>query len=237
MSEMGEALLHAVDSLKISLSMEQLEQFEVYDRLLTEWNGRMNLTAITAPEEVAVKHFADSLLLTQAVALPQNGRLADIGTGAGFPAVPAAILRRDLNLTLVDSLNKRVQFLKELCSALGLRAKCLHARAEELGRTELRETQDVVTARAVAHLRTLAEYCLPFVKLGGIFAALKGPEIETELEESQGALKILGGELEEISRFTLPDGSHRSILRIKKISQTPTKYPRASAKISKSPLN
>jgi len=236
MSEMKEELVRAAGILEIPLTPEQLEQFETYYRLLIEWNGRVNLTAITTPKDAAVKHFADSLLLTKAVELPQGGRLADIGTGAGFPSVPAAILRPDLRLTLVDSLNKRIRFLEALSAALGLNAACLHGRAEELGRTKLRETQQVVTARAVAHLGTLAEYCLPFVEVGGVFAALKGPEIEEELMESEKAIRILGGELEEICRFTLPDGSRRSILRIRKISQTPTGYPRASAKIAKSPI-
>ena len=233
---MKKTLESAAAELGLILPEGALASFETYFDLLVDWNSRMNLTAITAPEEVAVKHFADSLLLTKAVELPEGGRLADVGTGAGFPAVPIGIVRPDLHLVLVDSLNKRITFLKELCSALHLRADCIHGRAEDLGKGGLREMQDVVTARAVAHLRTLAEYCLPFVKVGGVFAALKGPEIEEELKESEKAIALLGGKLEEICRFTLPDGSKRTILRIRKISQTPTKYPRNSAKITKSPL-
>ena len=161
MSELKKALAQAADTLAIPLDEEQLNQFDLYYNLLVDWNSRMNLTAITAPEEVALKHFADSLLLLKAAELPQNGRLADVGTGAGFPAVPIGIVRRDLHLVLVDSLNKRIGFLKELCDVLKLHADCLHGRAEDLGKTGLREMQDVVTARAVAHLRTLSEYCLP----------------------------------------------------------------------------
>ena len=236
MSELKKALAQAADTLAISLDEEQLNRFDLYYNLLVDWNSRMNLTAITAPEAVALKHFADSLLLLKAAELPQNGRLADVGTGAGFPAVPIGIVRRDLHLVLVDSLNKRIVFLKELCAVLKLHADCLHGRAEDLGKTGLREMQDVVTARAVAHLRTLSEYCLPFVKVGGLFVALKGPEIEEEVREAEGAIEILGGKLEETCRFELPDGSRRTILRIRKISQTPTKYPQSPAKISKLPL-
>lgn len=236
MSEMTTHLARAAEALGFSLTEEHLNQFDVYYNLLIDWNSRMNLTAITEPEEVAVKHFADSLLLLRAAEIPQGGRLADIGTGAGFPAVPIGIVRNDLYLVLVDSLNKRIGFLKELCGTLGLSADCIHGRAEDLGKTGLREMQDIVTARAVAHLRVLTEYCLPFVKIGGVFAALKGPEIEEELTGARDAIRILGGELEETLRFTLPDGSRRTILRFRKISQTPTKYPRTPVKISKSPL-
>ncbi len=236
MTELMSCLLKATEALSLSLSREQLEQFNRYYNLMIDWNSRMNLTAITDPEGVAVKHFADSLLLTKAVSFPEGAKLADIGTGAGFPAVPVAVIRKDIHLILVDSLNKRISFLKELCATLEIQANCIHGRAEELGRTALREQVDVVTARAVAHLRVLAEYCLPFVKPGGFFVALKGPEIETELAEAERAIQVLGGELDENFRFTLPDGSRRTILRFKKISQTPTKYPRPSAKIAKSPL-
>lgn len=236
MSELTQYLAKAAEALDFSLTEEQLDRFDTYYNILVDWNSRMNLTAITAPEEVAVKHFADSLLLLKAAEIPQGSRLADIGTGAGFPAVPIGILRTDLHLVLVDSLNKRIGFLKELCDTLGLSADCIHGRAEDLGKAGLREMQDIVTARAVAHLRVLTEYCLPFVRIGGVFAALKGPEIEEELTGARDAIRILGGELEDTLRFTLPDGSRRTILRIRKISQTPTKYPRTPAKISKSPL-
>lgn len=236
MTEFETLLARAAEAVDCPLTPEQLEKFKRYYNMLADWNTRMNLTAITDPEGVAVKHFADSLLLLKAVEIPQNAWLADIGTGAGFPAVPAGIVRGDLHLVLVDSLKKRVGFLIELCAALGLQADCIHGRAEELGRTGLREKQDVVTARAVAHLRVLTEYCLPFVKVGGVFAALKGPEIEKELKEAGNAIKTLGGEMTDVCRFTLPDGSRRSIVVVQKISQTSTKYPRGSAKINKTPL-
>lgn len=151
MTELMSCLLKATEALSLSLSREQLEQFNRYYNLMIDWNSRMNLTAITDPEGVAVKHFADSLLLTKAVSFPEGAKLADIGTGAGFPAVPVAVIRKDIHLILVDSLNKRISFLKELCATLEIQANCIHGRAEELGRTALREQVDVVTARAVAH--------------------------------------------------------------------------------------
>lgn len=221
----------------IDLTEEQASAFRLYYEQLIDWNGRMNLTAITEPNEVAVKHFVDSLLLLRIISVPQHARLADIGTGAGFPAVPIGIVRRDLQLTLADSLNKRVNFLKELCGTLGLNAKCFHGRAEDLGRMPLlREQHDVTTARAVARMRELSEYCLPFVKVGGFFVALKGPELNEELEEAKPAIRILGGQISEVQEYSLPDGSRRTAVVVKKISQTPTKYPRTPAKISKSPI-
>ncbi|MGI5895380.1 MAG: 16S rRNA (guanine(527)-N(7))-methyltransferase RsmG [Oscillospiraceae bacterium] len=221
----------------IDLTEEQASAFRLYYEQLIDWNSRMNLTAITAPDEVAVKHFVDSLLLLQVASVPEHAKLADIGTGAGFPSVPIGIVRRDLQLTLADSLNKRVNFLKELCSALNLNAKCIHGRAEDLGRTpSLREQQDLATARAVARMRELSEYCLPFVKVGGLFVALKGPELNEELEEAKPAIRILGGKIREVKEYNLPDGSRRTAVVVEKISQTSTKYPRTPAKISKLPL-
>lgn len=213
------------------------DKLDRYAELLVEWNQKMNLTAITEPDEIVIKHFLDSLLLEKAVVLPEGAKMIDVGTGAGFPSVPVCLYRPDLKLTLLDSLNKRITFLTELTSALNLPAECVHGRAEETGGKELyREQYDVVCARAVAHLRELSEYCLPFVKVGGCFAALKGYEIEQELEESQYAMEQLGGQLEKVEKFELPGGNKRAIVLVRKVRQTPAKYPRPSAKMKKSPL-
>ncbi len=216
----------------------QLEKLDRYAELLVEWNEKINLTAITEPDEIAVKHFLDSLLLLKSVEVSEGGQIIDVGTGAGFPSLPCALVRSDLKLTLLDSLNKRIIFLEEVTRELGREAACIHARAEEGGRNPaLREKFDLATARAVASMRELSEYCLPFVKVGGIFAALKGYEIEEELNEAKAAIRLLGGEIQEVQKKILPDGSRRGIVLIQKISQTSTKYPRPSAKIKKNPLS
>ena len=214
------------------------EQLDQYAQLLVEWNEKMNLTAITEPRDIVIKHFLDSLLLCKAVELPQGASMIDVGTGAGFPSVPVALYRPDLKLTLLDSLNKRITFLSAVCEAVSLPASCVHGRAEEMGsKPAYREQYDVACARAVAHLRELAEYCLPFVKQGGVFVALKGYEIEEELEEARYAIGQMGGEVADIQKYQLPDDNRRAIVVIKKVRQTPAKYPRPSAKIKKSPLN
>ena len=220
----------------ITLEPDVLQKLDVYAELLVDWNQRMNLTAITEPQEIVIKHFLDSLLLTAVTEIPQNGSLVDVGTGAGFPGVPVKILRPDLELTLLDSLNKRLIFLEALCDQLGISAQRVHARAEEAGRGALRERFDLATARAVAPLSQLCEYCLPLVRVGGRFVALKGPDVEQEARQSEKAIALLGGKLLEIRRLELPDGSSRSFVMIEKISQTPPKYPRQSAKIAKQPL-
>ena len=219
------------------LNEGQFAAFEKYAAMLVEWNGRMNLTAITEPEEIAVKHFLDSMMLLRYAELRQSARLIDVGTGAGFPAIPVKILREDLRVTLLDSLNKRVTFLQAVSEALGQDNACLHTRAEEGGRRpELRERFDCATARAVASLRVLAEYCLPYVRVGGVFAALKGPEIEAELAEAKPAIKALGGKIQAVETYELPGGQGRSIVLVQKISQISTKYPRYSTKIMKEPI-
>lgn len=216
---------------------EQEKQMDLYAGLLMEWNEKINLTAIKKPEEIVTKHFVDSLTLLAALKIPEQAKIIDVGTGAGFPGIPVKILRPDLDVTLLDSLNKRLNFLLAAGEALGLENRCVHARAEEAGRQEEhREQYEVATARAVAHLRELSEYCLPLVRTGGTFAAMKSGEIETELEEAEKAIRLLGGKVKEVRRFTLKDGSGRSIVLIKKISQTSPKYPRPHAKIAKNPL-
>jgi 16S rRNA (guanine527-N7)-methyltransferase len=219
------------------------QRLDTYARLLVEWNEKMNLTAITDPIGVAVKHFADSL--TAAPLLPEGKfSLIDVGTGAGFPGVPLALLRDDCRLTLLDSLNKRLTFLDAVCREVGLKANLVHARAEEGGRKpELREKFDVATARAVAALPTLCEYCLPFVKVGGRFIALKGPDGDREQEAAARAVAILGGKFVGAKTLTLPETPEegvepmtRRLVEIAKVKPTPKTYPRQSAKIAKQPL-
>lgn len=221
----------------VDITQDQMEKLDRYAGVLMEWNEKMNLTAIKKPEEIVTKHFVDSLTLLCALDLPENAKLIDVGTGAGFPAVPLKVLRPDLRVTLLDSLNKRITFLSALSAELGQENQCVHARAEEAGQnSEYRQQYDAATARAVAHLRDLTEYCLPLVKVKGVFAAMKSGEIDVELAEAQKAIKLLGGTVEKIHRCTLPDGSARSIILIRKISQTSPKYPRPHAKIAKMPL-
>ena len=219
------------------------QRLDTYARLLVEWNEKMNLTAITDPVGVAVKHFADSL--TAAPLLPEGDfSLIDVGTGAGFPGVPLALLRDDCKLTLLDSLNKRLIFLDEVCREVGLHATLVHTRAEEGGRKpELRERFDVATARAVAALPTLCEYCLPFVKVGGRFLALKGPDGDREQEAAARAVATLGGKFVGAQTLTLSaqpeegvEPMTRRLVEIAKVKPTPPKYPRQSAKIAKQPL-
>lgn len=221
----------------VELTAPQVAKLRRYGELLIEWNEKINLTAITAPEEIEVKHFLDSLLLIAAAEVKSGASMIDVGTGAGFPSLPCKIARDDICLTMLDSLNKRIAFLNAVCAEVGVSAAAIHARAEDGGHSKaLREQFDIATARAVANLRELAEYCLPFVKVGGVFAALKGGDVDDELSGAKPAIKLLGGRAEDIKKYTLPDGSRRSIVIIRKISQTPPKYPRPPAKISKNPL-
>lgn len=230
-------LQSALAKYEIDITQMQLDQFDLYAKLLVEWNEKINLTSITDPDEIVIKHFVDSLLLLRAANLPQGASLIDVGTGAGFPSTPLAILRGDLQITQLDSLNKRILFLQEVSDQLGLSIKTVHLRAEEGGKSaEFREKYDYATARAVANLQTLSEYCIPFVKPGGFFIALKGIEIEEELCSAKRAIQILGAQLEGVEKLQLPNQDGRSIVLIKKISQTPQKYPRMQGKIKKNPL-
>lgn len=230
-------LRNTLAEYKIDITQTQLDQFDLYAKLLVEWNEKINLTSITDPDEIVIKHFVDSLLLLPAAGLAQDASLIDVGTGAGFPSIPLAIMRGDLQITQLDSLNKRILFLQEVSTQLGLRIKTVHLRAEEGGKSaEYREKYDYATARAVANLQILCEYCIPFVKSGGFFLALKGIEIEEELCSAKQAIQTLGAQLEGIEKLQLPNQDGRSIVRIKKISQTPQKYPRMQGKIKKNPL-
>lgn len=220
------------------------ERFNRYAQLLVEWNERMNLTAITDPADIVLKHFADSLTVIPVLPKKQGISLIDVGTGAGFPGIPLAIVRGDIRLTLLDSLNKRLTFLQQVCTELGIHAQLIHARAEEAGRKpELRETFDMVTARAVAALPVLAEYCVPFLKKGGRFIAMKGPDSDAELEQAKHAVEMLGGTVSEVQNLILPitprsdvAEHERRLFLIDKTSSTPARFPRPSAKISKEPL-
>ena len=216
----------------------QVLQFNRYAELLLSWNEKMNLTAITEPDEIISKHFADSLYGLPY--LSAGDRIIDVGTGAGFPGIPLKIARPDLSLTLLDSLNKRLTFLQEVVSSLKLSdVKTVHARAEEGAKkpSPLREQFDAATARAVANLGVLAEYCLPYVKVGGVFLAYKGGEVEDEAKNAKNAIATLGGELSEIAKYTLPDTDiTHSVVVIKKIKPTADIYPRQNGKITKKPL-
>ena len=222
---------------KIDLSDEQLGQLDRYAELLVEWNQKMNLTAITDPQGILIKHFLDSILPFTLIPLAQNTSLIDVGTGAGFPAIPLLIWRPDLQITLLGSLKKRLSFLEVVLSECALTAKTIHSRAEDGGRQPaLREQFDLATARAVANLRELSEYCLPYVRPGGMFYSLKGGDAAAETAGAEKAIHLLGGQLSNSISYSLPDGSSRTLICIKKISQTSTKYPRNAAKIAKSPL-
>ncbi|MDO4742463.1 MAG: 16S rRNA (guanine(527)-N(7))-methyltransferase RsmG [bacterium] len=223
-------------SLGIALDSNAAERLEIYANLLIEWNQKMNLTAITEPEEIAQKHFFDCLLFIKHIEIKKNAKIIDVGTGAGFPGVVLKIARPDIELTLLDSLNKRLVFLDEVLHHTGLSAQTLHSRAEDGARTALRESFDISTARAVASLNTLCEYCLPYVKPGGIFVSMKGPNPSREIEESLTCVKLLGAKIERVEECRLATGEERSFVVIKKISQTSSKYPRKAIKISKFPL-
>ena len=208
MEDIRAFLAENAEKMGICLTDEQTEKFQAYAELLVEWNEKMNLTAIKEPREIAVKHFVDSLTIFSCIQPKKEAKVIDIGSGAGFPGIPMKLYREDLKLTLLDSLNKRLTFLGEVSDRLHLDTKRIHARAEEAGRDlNLRMKFDIATARAVAPLNVLCEYCLPFVRLGGIFAAMKGPNAEEELEGAKNAIQVLGCELEEVKTFTLPDDS------------------------------
>ena len=222
----------------IEVSEGQYGRLAEYAELLCDWNERMNLTAITDPEGIAEKHFFDSVypFLSEEIVL-EGARVIDVGTGAGFPSCPLKIFREDISLTLLDSLQKRIGFLTELSERLSLGAECIHGRAEELGRQEgFRESFDIATARAVAALPVLCEYCLPFVKVGGIFAALKGSDGASELASAKNAVGILGGKTELCREYALPGGDKRTLIVIRKLKPTPEKYPRNKGQMNKRPL-
>ncbi len=230
-------MLPVLEQKGISVSDEALLRLDKYAELLVEWNEKINLTAITDPEGIVIKHFLDCALLLDKVNLPQNAKVVDVGTGAGFPGMVLKILRPDIEITLMDGLNKRLIFLNDVAEKLGLSVSTVHLRAEEAGKNPLyREKFNLVTARAVAELKTLYEYCLPLCKVGGVFCAMKGPSAEEELSTAHKAAAVLGGGKAKILTETLTGAEVRTFVITKKISQTPPKYPRASGKIQKQPL-
>lgn len=214
------------------VSREQYEKFSAYAAMLAEWNEKMNLTAITEGRAVAEKHFLDSALPLKLMDIPAEASVADIGTGAGFPGLPMKIMRGDISLTLLDSLNKRLNFLSAVCKAVDIEAELIHGRAEDFGRkAEYREGFDIVTARAVAAMPLLAEYCMPFVKVGGVFAALKGPG--EDISSAEDAIRALGGEISEAIDYELPCGDKRMLICVRKVKQTPQRYPRSGKQLKK----
>ncbi|SEG22361.1 16S rRNA (guanine(527)-N(7))-methyltransferase RsmG [Paenibacillus sp. UNC499MF] len=224
---------------QLSFSDEQLQQFETYYRLLVEWNEKINLTAITERDQVYLKHFYDSLSLAFYVDMAKVETLADIGSGAGFPSIPLKIAFPHLKVTIVDSLNKRIVFLNELVKELGLKdVTCVHARAEDAARLpQHRDQYDLVTARAVARLSVLNEFCLPFVKVGGLFVAMKAADAEEEMKEAAFSTGLLKGQLKQVDRLELPvEKSVRHFIQINKIAPTPGKYPRKAGLPLKQPL-
>ncbi len=222
------------ESVGLTLSREQYEKLSIYAEFLVEYNEKVNLTAITEPMEILRKHFIDSILLTKYVDIPLNSTLIDVGTGAGFPSVPIKIYRPDIKITLLDSLNKRIDYLKQLCDKIEIDAEFIHGRAEDFSKKEeYREKFDFSCARAVANMALLSELCIPFVKRNGCFVAMKGPNEDISL--GANAVMVLGGSIEKEIEYKLFD-EERKIVLVRKISQTPSKYPRNSSQIKKKTL-
>lgn len=238
--------MHAIELLEdsllkigLTLKAKQIEQFIKYYDMLIEKNKVMNLTAITEFEEVINKHFVDSLSIIKVYKAMDNKKVLDMGTGAGFPGIPLKIAFPSLNITLLDSLNKRVNFLNDVVSELDLKnIQAIHGRAEDFGKDiNFRGQYDLCVSRAVAKLSTLSEYCLPYVKINGYFISYKSGNIEEELEEAKRAIKVLGGEIDLVDKFNLPGTDmERSFIVIKKILSTPKIYPRSAGKPTKEPI-
>lgn len=218
----------------LKLSENAYKKFDIYADFLVEYNKNVNLTAITEPKEILFKHFIDSVLMLKYADISANSSIIDVGTGAGFPSVPLKIYNDSLNITLLDSLNKRITFLEQLCDKLDIEAEFIHGRAEDISKLpEYREQFDVSCARAVANMALLSELCIPFVKIGGMFVAMKGPNEDISL--GNNAVSLLGGNVSRETNYQLED-EQRKIVIVSKISQTPTKYPRNSSQIKKKAL-
>lgn len=223
----------------IALTSEQLHKFLKFEELMIQWNQKINITSITESHEIYIKHFLDSIIVTKFFKLCENDKIIDVGTGGGFPGIPLKIMFNDIEITLLDSLNKRLIFLQEVINNLKLnKIELLHGRAEDYGiNLKYREQYDISISRAVASLNVLSEYCIPFVKKGGIFISLKSGNIEEELKESEKAIKLLGGRIVNVQKYLLPNTDiSRSIIIIEKIENTLEQYPRKAGKPSKKPL-
>lgn len=238
MSPLEQLLIESCNKINVNLNEKQIKQFIDYKDMLLEWNEKMNLTAIIDEKEVILKHFVDCLVICSSAEL-SGKKIIDVGTGAGFPGVPIKIACPDIDITLLDSLNKRINFLNELKYKLGLEnVNCIHSRAEDGGLDKaLRESFDFCISRAVANLAVLSEYCLPFVKVGGSFISMKGPDVEDEIREAEKAIKVLGGKIVEVKKEVIPetDITH-SLIIIEKVNPTPAKYPRKAGKAKKEPI-
>lgn len=230
-------LKNGAAALEITLNEKQLEQFDKYAELLVYWNERINLTAITDPEGIVKKHFIDSLALLKYCDIKAGAKIIDVGTGAGFPGLAIKIARPDIDITLLDSTQKKLNVIEDILKNIDLDANILHARAEEAGLDPaFREQYDFATARAVSNLRDLTEYCLPFVTIGGSFISMKGADAKQELDCAEHAIAILGGKVLKFDEYELDGCGERAIINISKVSKTPDKYPRPKGKIQKQPL-
>lgn len=234
---MHDFLINSAQELSIEINDAMTEQFFMYKDMLLEWNEKINLTTIVEDREIILKHFIDSISVLKAVDISENTSVVDIGSGAGFPGVPIKIVCPSCKVTLVDSLNKRIKFLQEVVLKLNLQhITCVHSRAEDFAKDH-RESFDVCTSRAVADLAILSEFCLPLVKIGGYFAALKGKDINTEISTSKKAINVLGGEIVDVKKIEIPNSDIiHSIVVIKKLRQTSLKYPRKAGFINKNPI-
>lgn len=232
-----ELFYNTIKPFEISVDEEAFNRLDTFAEMLIETNKSFNLTAIKEPDDVTVKHFADCLSIFKYVDIPENAKIIDVGTGAGFPGLVLKLYRPDIQMTFLDSTKKRLGFIENVLNECGIKGDILHMRAEEAAQlTKYREKYDFATARAVAALPVLSEYCLPFVKVGGSFVSMKSAESNEEISEAKKAINVLGGKIEEDILFDLVENMPRRIIRIKKNSQTPTKYPRPSAQIAKKPL-
>ncbi|MBQ3331527.1 MAG: 16S rRNA (guanine(527)-N(7))-methyltransferase RsmG [Ruminococcus sp.] len=237
MNDFREVLLSTLSGFDFTVDDGAVDRLCRYYELLIEWNEKMNLTALTAPEDVALKHFADSLMMLRYIRIADGASVIDVGTGAGFPGLVLKIARPDIRLTLLDSLQKRLYFLETVCDELGFdNVELIHSRAEDGSRTELRDSFDIAVSRAVASLNTLCEYDMPYVRVCGRFVAMKGREAAEELSAAQNAIETLGGRLVAKHDVVLGSAGERSIIEIEKVAPTPDAYPRKSKQIKNKPL-